>query len=161
MKNFSLILLSISFVLLSSCKEDQNEEDYKFQKDVLAYFINETGDPIFTNLNESSPIQFRSFFYDNFTDPERFECSGIVNYMIGPVRNPIYNNETQFFIYFNDEPDTMNVKFVYDSEIDFYFQEITFQGITYFEKYELLPERIGNDTLECGVGIIYHENEPQ
>jgi hypothetical protein len=52
----------------------------------------------------------------------------------------------------------MNVKYVYDSEIDFYFQEITFQGVTYFEKYELLPERIGNDTLECGLGIIYHQD---
>jgi hypothetical protein len=158
MKKFSVLLLFTLFILaFSSCKEDQQEDVYIYQNDVLAYFTNEAGDPIFTDLNKSSPIQFRSFFYDDLSEPERFECSNIVNYTIGPVRNPTYNNETQFFLYFNDIPDTMNVKFIYDSEIDFYFQEITFQGVTYFEKYELLPERIGNDTLECGVGIIYHE----
>ncbi len=143
----------------SSCKEDPMEDDYIYQDHVSVYFLNEQGKPLFTVFADSIPFTYTGEFYsDDIFVPELIECREVANLLLYPIKNPIYDDETEFYLYFNNVPDTMNVRYVYDSEVDFYFQEITFQGITYFEKYELLPERIGTDTLECGVGIIYHED---
>ncbi len=163
MKNDCFIYCVILiFSFFSSCKEDQNEEDYIYQDHVLLYFVNEQDELIFNNMEDSTPFTYTGDFYpDDIFDPVKIDCRSILNFKLLPTRNPLYHDEFNYFLYFNEEPDTMNVRYVYDSELDFYFQEITFQGITYYEKYELLPERIGNDTLECGLGIIYHEDDTE
>jgi hypothetical protein len=159
MKIHFILLIVLLISVLSSCKEGQNEDDYIYQNHVLLYFVNEQDEPLFTGLGDSIPFTYTGDFYsDDIFEPVKIECRTVTNFQLIPTRNPLYHDEFNYFLYFKEDPDTMNVKFIYDSEIDFYFQEITFQGVTYFEKYELLPERIVNDTLECGLGIIYHQD---
>ena len=49
----------------SSCKEDQMEDDYIHQDHVLLYFVNEQNEPIFTNLEDSIPFNYRRDFFSD------------------------------------------------------------------------------------------------